>query len=334
MRFQKHKAIIITTAAAMLVLVAGLAGASKAAIASAPVNTGPPSITGTAKVGQTLTASNGSWSNNPTDYAYAWLRCNTSGAACISVPDGTQKSYTLSAADAGHQMRVRVTASNTDGSSAAQSDPTATVVASTVPRNTDRPIVSGTPELGQVLTTDNGSWTESPTSYSYQWQRCEADNFLSCANISAATQKTYTTRAIDVGYRVRSQVTAKNADGSAVATSAATAVIRPKLKITNGRPTLAIISVRVLGHTVYARFRVCDDSNKNLTIIQTTSRPGALSYSRRFSTLTAPMPCGVYTRHWSLVSRFRGHHRITVTLLARDKSGSSSAKAHRTLTRG
>lgn len=332
MAFPKRASLAGAIVTAMLV-VASLAGAVHAATAAAPTNTAPPTISGTPKVGQTVTSSTATWSNSPTDYAYQWLRCSTSGAACVSAPNGTQKSYTLVGADAGHQVRVRVTASNADGSAAAQSDPTATVVAAAVPRNTDRPIISGTPELGQVLTSDEGSWTGNPTSYGYQWQRCEADNFLSCATIPGATQKAYTISVIDVGYRLRSQVAAKNADGSTVATSAATAVIRPKLKVANGRPTLTIISVRVLGHEVYARFRVCDDSNKNLTIIQTTSRPGALSYSRRFSTLAAPMPCGVYTRHYSLVSRFRGHP-ITVTLIARDKSGSSSAPARRRLPRG
>ena len=206
--------------------------------------------------------------------------------------------------------------------------------ARSVPQATDRPIVSGTPELGQVLTTDEGSWSGNPTSYAYQWQRCEADNFVSCADIPGATSKTYTTRVIDVGYRLRSEVTAKNTNGSGVATSAPTAVIRPKVQpVANGKPTLTILSVRVLGHTVYARFRACDDSNKNLSIRQTTSRVGYQSYSRTFSTLAAPMPCGVYTRHWALVSRFRGH-RVTVTLVARDKSGASSAPARRTLARG
>lgn len=323
-----------TIVAAALVLVALLAGAGQAATKAAPANTAVPTITGTPRVGQTLTASNGTWSNSPTDYQYQWLRCNTSGASCVAAPNGTQKSYTLVGADAGHQMRVRVTASNTDGSASAQSDPTATVEARAVPTSTDRPIVSGTPEQGQVLTTDDGSWTGNPTSFTYQWQRCEADNIVSCADVPGATSKTYAVTAIDVGYRLRSEVTAKNANGSAMAASATTAVIRPKLlPKANGRPTLAIISVRVLGHTVYARFRACDDSNKNLSIRQTTSRSGVASYSRSFSTLSAPMPCGVYTRHWALVSRFRGH-RVTITLVATDKSGASSAPARRTLARG
>jgi len=319
--------------AAALVGMAWMSGSAGAATYAAPANSTGPTISGTARVGQTLTSTNGTWTNAPTAYAYQWVRCNTSGAACVPVPNAMQKSYTLVAADAGHQIRVRVTAANADGSAGAESEPTATVAASSVPRNTDRPIVSGTPELGEEQTADVGSWAGDPTSYAYQWQRCEADNFVSCAAILGAGSKIYTARATDIGFRLRVQVIAKNAGGAATATSAATAVIRPKLKIVNGRPTLSILSLRVLGHTVYARFRVCDDSNKNLTVVQKTSRAGALSYSRRFSTLKAPAPCGVYTRHWNLVPRFRGH-RVTVTLSARDKSGRSSVLVRRTVARG
>lgn len=334
----RKTALLGTIVAAALVLVALLAGAGQAAMKAAPVNTAAPTISGTPKVGQTLTASNGTWSNSPTAYTYQWLRCNTSGASCVSVANGTQKTYTLVGADAGHQMRVRVTASNADGNANAESDPTATVqgsgASSGAPRATDQPIISGTPEQGETLTTDDASWTGNPTSFAYQWQRCEADNIVSCVDIPGATSKTYTLQVIDVGYRLRSQVTAKNANGSGVATSPTTAVVRPKvLPVANSKPTLAVISVRVLGHTVYARFRACDDSNKNLSIRQTTSRPGAASYSRTFSTLTPPAPCGVYTRHWVLVPRFRGF-RVTITLVATDKSGASSAPVRRTIPRG
>jgi hypothetical protein len=324
----------VASALLALVAVAAIAGSGQAATKAAPTNTAPPTVTGTPRVGQTLTTSNGTWSNSPTDYAYQWLRCNASGAGCVAVANGNTKTYTLIPADAGHTMRSRVTASNADGSTSAQSEPTAAGTSSAVLRNTDRPIVSGTPEQGETLTVDEGTWTGSPTSYTYRWQRCEADNIVSCADIFGATSSSYLIRAIDVGYRLRALVTARNANGSAVAASATTAVVRPKLKVTNSKPTLTILSVKILGHTVYARFRICDDSNKNVTIIATDSRPGKASYTRRFSTLTAPAPCGVYTRHWRPAARFRGAGRFTVTLTARDKSGFSSAPAHRTFARG
>ena len=319
-------------------LAAGLAlvGASEAATQLAPVNTAPPTIDGTTTVGRTLTASNGTWSNSPTSYAYQWLRCNGSGVSCVAVANGTQQSYTLVRADAGHSMRVRVTASNADGSASAQSDPTARVApvsSNAAPKNTAAPTISGTPKVGQELSVDRGSWSGNPTSYGYQWQRCDVDVAL-CSNVAGATGTTYGVRIADLGFRLRVLVTARNAKGTATASSAPTAVVTPTTPPPNGRPTVTIVSVRFLGATVYARFRACDDSNKNLTVIATDSRPGKPSYTRRFATLVPPQPCGVYTRHWLPASRFRGPGRFTITLRARDKSGLTSLPVRRSFTHG
>ena len=129
-------------------------------------------------------------------------------------------------------------------------------------------------------------------------------------------------------------VTATNSSGKNTARSALTDFVEPTVSpVKNGRPTIKLISVRFVGARVYARVRVCDDSAKNLSIIETDSRPGKASYTRRFSTLVAPQPCGVYTRNWVPVPRFRGHGRYTITLKARDKSGSTSASVHRTFFR-
>jgi len=324
----------------LLLVAASLAGlvAAAAAIAApavAPTNTTPPTVTGTPTVGQTLTAGDGTWANTPTSYAYQWLRCSTAGASCVNVPNGTQKTYTLVGADAGHTMRVRVTATNADGSASAQSDQTAVVQprsSTATPRNTAAPTITGTPQVGELLTAENGTWTNSPTSYTYAWQRCDVD-IASCTTVIGATNKAYGVRTADLGYRIRVQVTAKNAAGSTTANSAITAVVMPAAKITNSRPSLKIISIRFAGSTVYARFRICDDSYKNVTILATDSRPGKLSYTRRFQTLTAPVPCGVYTRHWAPVARFRGHGKYTVTLKARDKSSFTSLAASRSFSR-
>jgi hypothetical protein len=330
----KHRGLSRGVIAAIAGSLLALVGANVAA-AAPPANTTPPAITGTPQVGQTLTAQNGTWTNSPTSFAYQWLRCNAGGNACANVANGTQRTYTLVGADAGRTMRVRVTATNADGSSSAESPQTTVVAPATStagPRNTEQPTISGTPKVGEELTANEGSWTGNPTAYAYQWQRCDAD-VATCSSVTGATGKTYGVRIIDLGYRLRVAVTARNARGSATANSAITAVVAPAVAITNRRPTIAIVSIRFTGARVYARFRICDDVARNLTILATDSRPGVASFTRRFSTLAPPRPCAVYTRNWLPAIRFRGKGRYTITLQARDTSGLTSLPARRTFNR-
>jgi hypothetical protein len=96
--------------------------------ASVPVNTALPTITGTAKTGQTLTAGNGTWTESPTSYAYQWQRCDTAGANCSIIAEATKQTYAIAPGDAGSTIRVAVTATNSAGpSSAASSNQTAEV---------------------------------------------------------------------------------------------------------------------------------------------------------------------------------------------------------------
>ena len=92
------------------------------------------------------------------------------------------------------------------------------------PSNTATPTISGTPQESSTLTASNGTWSSSPTSYAYAWSRCD-QNGDNCAAISGATAGTYAAQSADVGHTIRVTVTAKNADGSADATSAPTAVV-------------------------------------------------------------------------------------------------------------
>ncbi len=328
---------IVAVAAALAALVGTVLPASgHAASRVAPSNVSPPTITGTPKVGQTLTAQNGTWDNSPTAFQYQWLRCNASGASCVNVPNGTQKTYTLVGADAAHTIRVQVTAVNADGATNARSAATAVVASNAssnaAPKNTALPAISGDARVGLELTADEGSWSGNPVSFGNQWQRCDVDG-SNCFDVSGATGKTYGVRLADLGFRLRLQVTARNDKGTGMATSALTSIVAPVTPVTNHRPTLTILSVRFVGARVYARFRICDDSSENLTIIETDSRPGRLSFTRRFSTVVAPSPCGAYTRNWLPAVRFRGHGRYTITLRARDTSGLTSAPARRTFVR-
>jgi hypothetical protein len=78
----------------------------------APVNTAPPTITGTPAVGQTLTEVHGTWKNGPTGYKYQWLRCDSSGSNCQPISGATGSKYKLAAADVGSTIKVNESASN------------------------------------------------------------------------------------------------------------------------------------------------------------------------------------------------------------------------------
>lgn len=331
----RRYAVSTLLAFGLLSLLAVAAGGASGASSPAPQNTTPPKISGTPQVGQTLATDNGTWTGSPTSYSYSWMRCDATGASCVDEANGTTKNYTVVHVDRGHTIRVEVTATNANGGTAATSAPTAVVTANPkAPSNTALPTISGRSEQGQMLDANVGSWTNNPTTYTFVWQRCDIDSLFGCIDVPAATGKTYTVRANDIGYRLRVAVTAHNTSGRDTATSTTTAVVTPKTRIVNHHPTLAILSVNFIGNTVYVRFRACDDSNKNLTIVATDSRPGKASYTRRFTTLTAPRPCGVYTRHWTPIARFRGPGRFTITLIAHDKSNFTSFPAKRTFSHG
>jgi hypothetical protein len=309
-----------------------VAAAAMASPAAAPVNIDPPTITGTARQGEVLTAQNGTWDNSPTEFRYRWLRCNPGGNNCVLLAsDG--KTYRVGQTDVGNTLRVRVTAVNVDGSTNARSEQTDVVGSNAAPlTNTARPTITGEARVGQELTATEGTWTGNPTSFAFQWQRCDVDT-LTCANVIGATGRTYGVRIADLGFRLRVEVTARTDNRSGTATSSATAIVVPTTPITNKRPTLRIISIRFTGARVYARFRVCDDTARNLAILVTESRPGVRSANRRFATRVPPRPCGAYTRNWLPAPRFRGPGRYTITLRARDVSGLTSAPARRTFRR-
>ncbi|MCW3027812.1 MAG: hypothetical protein JWN81_1023, partial [Solirubrobacterales bacterium] len=196
----------------------------------APTNTALPTITGTAKTGQTLTASTGSWTESPTRYAYQWQRCDTTGANCAPIESATTATYAVKSADIGSTLRVAVTASNSAGASApASSGQTAEVKPGFVPTNTAAPTITGTAKTGQTLTASTGSWTESPTSYTYQWQRCDKTG-ANCAKIESATTAAYAIKSADLGSTLRVAVIASNSAGpSAPASSSQTAEVIPGL---------------------------------------------------------------------------------------------------------
>jgi|1186.fasta_scaffold25821_1 hypothetical protein len=200
--------------ASLIAAAIAVSGAGAATLASAPTNGCPPSIEGQLVVGKTIAAGNGCWSNNPTGFAYKWLRCNNQTASsCVAI--SSSRSITLQSSDVGHSFIVLVTASNSAGSTGpVNSKPSDLVSAAAAPQFKTRPTVTGKTEVGQALAAKTGTFSGGiPRKLAFQWQTCDQTG-ANCTNVSGATSETYGVRSADVGKTIRVEVTASNDYGS------------------------------------------------------------------------------------------------------------------------
>jgi hypothetical protein len=86
----------------------------------------------------------------------------------------------------------------------------------TPPAMSTAPTITGLARTGETLTTSNGTWTGTPSSYSYQWQRAATSGGV-YSNIASATNSTYVVSDTDAGYFIKSAVIATNGVGSSSA---------------------------------------------------------------------------------------------------------------------
>jgi hypothetical protein len=102
---------------------------------NAPANASAPTILvpGQVLVGSALTTQPGAWSApsgaGAITYGYQWEQCDSQGSNCQQIAGAQNATYTPAPSDVGHTLRLLVSATDNDGSTAIASTPTSLVLA-------------------------------------------------------------------------------------------------------------------------------------------------------------------------------------------------------------
>ena len=191
---------------------------------------------GKAIVGDTLACLHGEWSPAPTEYRYEWLREEAGHKTLIreeTLGAGTPSSeYVVQAADEGDTVSCAVIAKDSEGPSATQAESNGIVVAVKL-KNTELPVISGTPKEGETLKCSEGKWNES-VGVTYQWLR-------EGKAISGATTAEHKVVKEDVGNLLYCEVKAKHEAEEVVARSAPFPISKEGVPVDKKAPEVEVV---------------------------------------------------------------------------------------------
>jgi alpha-tubulin suppressor-like RCC1 family protein len=195
---------------------------STAVVTGSPVAQIAPEIAGIRTLGQTLSVTDGTWWAHPaiSDNAYQWYRCSAAVSSAIATVPGTcaeiegedANSYVLTTDDSGAFITAKVSRTNSVGTSAMVA--AQTTASTQIPTNTAGPSISGTINMGELLTASEGTWQGFPRpTYTYEWLECSSEvatasstrpagcaEFQSDAKISAGSTHTCVAQADGTAY--------------------------------------------------------------------------------------------------------------------------------------
>ena len=214
-------------------------------VAAAPAQniqaTGVPTISGTLRVGETLTAdvTGIDDENGLTNavFSYQWMADDT------NIQDATGSSYTLTGDDEGKAITVTVSFTDAEGNpETLTSDPTGEVAAKPNTSATGVPTIDGTAQVGQTLTADTSGIDDedglNQVVFSYQWIRNDGN---ADEDIAGATGSSYTLTGDDEGTVIKVTVSFTDAEGNPeTLTSDPTGEVAAKPNIqATGQPTIS-----------------------------------------------------------------------------------------------
>lgn len=199
-----------------------------------PASTSLPVVTGTLSPGSLLTTTIGVWIPAGTTFTFQWER-SVGGGPYAAIAGANRATYRLVAGDDGAMLRVRVTASNADGSDTAVSGEVGPVVTPT-PVNTLLPRIIGAAKTGVQLTATTGTWNPPALGYALQWQRDTGSGY---ADIPGAKLATFKLATADRDAKLRVKVTAITGAITVIAYSAELGPVQaqPPVNITIPRVT-------------------------------------------------------------------------------------------------
>jgi hypothetical protein len=168
-------------------------------VAAAKLKPATPTISGTVKVGHTLTGKVAPWGPGTVSLAWQWYR------DAEAIVDATATTYKLAVADYGHKVTVRVTGTRTNHKTTARdSVPTGKVGPGTL-KPAPIPTLSGTAKVGEKLASDAGDWGPGTVVLAYQWFRNSGKTDVA---VEGATAAGHTVTPADLDARLRVRVTA------------------------------------------------------------------------------------------------------------------------------
>ena len=192
--------------------------------------TGAPTISGTAQVGQSLTAATSGISDDDgldnVSYSYQWIR--NDGTDDSDISGATSSTYILTKDDQGKTVKVQVTFIDDEGNDESlTSAATGTVAARANSSATGAPTITGTAQVGETLTVNTSGIADDDglddVTYSYQWIRNDGTDD---SDISGATSSTYTLTDDDEGETIKVKVSfSDDEDNDESLTSAATGTV-------------------------------------------------------------------------------------------------------------
>ena len=198
-------------------------------VANSPA-TGAPAISGTAQVGQALTADTSTIADDDgldtATFSYQWVA--NDGTNDTDISGATGSTYTLVAADEGKTVKVKVSFTDDAGhGETLTSDATAAVDAASNSPASGAPSITGAAQVGETLTADTSTIADADgltnVSHSYQWVRNDG---TADTDITGSTDSTYTLVDEDEGSTIRVRVSfTDDAGNEETLTSAATATV-------------------------------------------------------------------------------------------------------------